>query len=114
MEQLSSGAAVADEEITAVRSERDALWRPLRAHMRQGMALPSPDEAVDAYESAVAQADERGAASYTAADQSHHLTVMGHCQTRRLLAPTHADPRARADNEQRTSAYNDQERQSPK
>ena len=104
MEQLSSGAAVADEEITAVRSERDAFWRPLRAHMRQGMALPSPDEAVDAYETAVARADERGDARYAAADESSRLTVMGQRRTRLLLAADQADTRAQAASDRRESA----------
>src|SRR3546814_3613983 len=100
----SSGVCSSDRESTAVRSERDAFWRPLRAHMRQGMALPSPDEAVDAYETAVARADERGDARYAAADESSRLTVMGQRRTRRLLAADQADTRAQAASERRESA----------
>src|SRR3546814_15214783 len=77
---------------------------PLRAHMRQGMALPSPDEAVDAYETAVARADERGDARYAAADESSRLTVVGQRRTRLLLAADQADARAQAASARRESA----------
>src|SRR3546814_13169490 len=72
--------------------------------MRQGMALPSPDEAVDAYETAVARADERGDARYAAADESSRLTVMGQRRTRLLLAADQADTRAQAASDRRESA----------
>src|SRR3546814_14775479 len=94
MEQLSSGAAVADEEITAARSERDAFWRPLRAHMRQGLAPPSPDDAVDAYDTAVARPDERGHARYAAPHPSSPPPAPGHPRTSPPPAPPHAPPHA--------------------
>src|SRR3546814_19400242 len=72
--------------------------------MRQGMALPSPDEAVDAYETAVARADERGDARYAAADESSRLTVMGQRRTRLLLAADQADTRAQAASDRRERA----------
>src|SRR3546814_18518956 len=87
-----------------------ARWMTKRAlqdgarAMRQGMALPSPDEAVDAYETAVARADERGDARYAAADESSRLTVMGQRRTRLLLAADQADTRAQAASDRRESA----------
>src|SRR3546814_15631179 len=40
--QLTTGIAVSPEDMAEIRTQRDSLWRPLRDHLLDGAALPSP------------------------------------------------------------------------
>lgn len=96
LEQLSSGPAVSSDDIQAARHERQALWLPLRAHVLEAAALPSPRQTVAAYEAAVGEADDRDDARFTAADESSRLIDIGQRRTRLLLAADQASARAEA------------------
>ena len=94
MEQLASGKAVSAEEIARVRAERDERWCPLRDHLLAGALLDSPAEAVIAFETTLADADERSDLRFEAADESSRFTDMGHRTAKLLLDAEQADIRA--------------------
>lgn len=93
MAQLASGAAVSAEEVEAARSERNDRWRPLRDHVLAATPLPSPTDAVSAFEATVAHADERGDLRFAAADESSRLADMGQRRAKLLLEAEQADAR---------------------
>lgn len=101
MEHLSSGTAVSAEDMAAARNDRDNHWQPLRAHILRAAPLPSADEAVTAFEVAIAGADDRSDLRFAAADESSRLTDMGQRRARALLAGEQADMRMAAASERR-------------
>ncbi|MGC8732772.1 MAG: AAA family ATPase, partial [Halothiobacillaceae bacterium] len=94
MEQLASGKAVSADEIASARTERDERWRPLRDHLLAEARLDSPADSVTAFETTLAEADERSDLRFEAADESSRLTDMGHRAAKLLLDADQADIRA--------------------
>jgi uncharacterized protein YhaN len=94
MEQLASGKAVSADEIANARIARDERWRPLRDHVLSKSRLDAPNEAVSAFETTLAQADERSDLRFAAADESSRLTDMANRAAKLLLDADHADIRA--------------------
>src|SRR3546814_12875954 len=77
-----------------IRTQRDSLWRPLRDHLLDGAALPSPAEAVAGYESGVAAADGRADARFASADASGRLSLLEQTRASHDLARSQAEARA--------------------
>src|SRR3546814_7243007 len=77
-----------------IRTQRDSLWRPLRDHLLDGAALPSPAEAVAGYESGVAAADGRADARFASADASGRLSLLEQTRASHDLARSQAAARA--------------------
>lgn len=96
MELLASGSAVSPEEISGARSERAALWSPLRDHVLSKAPLVSPDAAVAAFEAATTQADERSDQRFAAANESSRLSILGYQRARLLLEAQQGEARAGA------------------
>jgi uncharacterized protein YhaN len=94
IEQLASGKAVSADEIASARTERDERWRPLRDHLLAVTRLDAPNESVSAFETTLAQADERSDLRFAAADESSRLTDMGNRAAKLLLDADQADIRA--------------------
>src|SRR3546814_20140148 len=77
-----------------IRTQRDSLWRPLRDHLLDGAALPSPAEAVAGYESGVAAADGRADARFASADPSGRLSLLAQMRASHDLDRRQAEARA--------------------
>ncbi|WP_447953228.1 AAA family ATPase [Sphingopyxis chilensis] len=92
--QLTTGIAVSPEDMAEIRTQRDSLWRPLRDHLLDGAALPSPAEAVAGYESGVAAADGRADARFASADASGRLSLLEQTRASHDLARSQAEARA--------------------
>lgn len=95
-EQLASGAAVSVDDIATARSERSDRWRPLREYVLSDTPLPSPDDAVAAFEMTLANADERSDLRFAAADESSRLTDLEQRRVKLLLEADQADGRAKS------------------
>lgn len=92
--QLATGTAVSPEEMEDMRAERDRLWRPLRVHLLDGAALPSPAEAVLKFEAGVSAADRRADARFASADASGKLSLLERTRAAHDLAGRQAVARA--------------------
>jgi len=102
-EQLASGAAVSVDDIATARSERSDRWRPLREYVLSDTPLPSPDDAVAAFEMTLANADERSDLRFAAADESSRLTDLEQRRAKLLLEADQADGRAKSADLRRTT-----------
>jgi uncharacterized protein YhaN len=68
--------AVSPEQVLAARSERDALWQSLRAHLLGGEPLAAPSAAVEAFQRAVAAADGIADTRFATVEASARLTAL--------------------------------------
>ena len=66
--------AVSGDQVLAARSERDALWPALRAHLLGGEPLPAPAPAVETFERAVLAADGIADTRFATVEASARLT----------------------------------------
>jgi uncharacterized protein YhaN len=64
---------VSTDQVATARFQRDALWRPVRAHLTSGAALSEPAKAVDAFEGAVVATDQILDARFDTAEASARL-----------------------------------------
>lgn len=94
IEGLGKGAAVSPEEIAGARENREARWQPLRRHTLSGTPLPSPADAVAAFEASVALVDERMELRFTLADASSRLSLLEKSKASNELHASQAEARA--------------------
>lgn len=92
--QLVAAAGVSEADISEARGIRQEHWAPIRDHIVGAAPLDAPREAVSAFETALARADERSDQRFAAADASSRLMDLGQRRARLMLEAAHADARA--------------------